>query len=256
MDTGSVLVRPDLYTARFWGTTDQRQNQIATFYPGAMAAARDISLADVAARVGTEVLVVVGANDPAAMVRHTEECRTLGLPFAADPSQQLAALEPAAIRALVGGARYLFTNEYERALLLTKSGWTEDDVLAAVDTWVTTLGEAGARIEAGGAPAITVPSVPVTDIVDPTGAGDGFRAGFLAARDRGMSPATAARLGCLVATVVLEAAGTAEYRLDGDVMLARLARAYGGAAAEEFRPWLAEISAPEPTGQPMPVMEP
>jgi adenosine kinase len=255
VDTGSVLVRTDLYTARFWGTTDQRQNQIATFYPGAMTAARDISLADVTGRIGADVLVLVGANDPAAMVRHTEECRTLGLPFAADPSQQMAALDPAAIRGLIGGARYLFTNEYEHALLLTKTGWTEDDVLSAVGTWITTLGESGARIEAAGEPSVLVPAVPVAEIVDPTGAGDGFRAGFLAARDRGLSLVTAARLAAMVATVVLEAEGSAEYRLDGPAMLTRLARAYGDAAAGELRSWLAAISAPEATGRAITVMD-
>ncbi len=100
--------------------------QIASFYTGAMARAREISLAPLVGR-GID-LVLVGANDPEAMLRHTDESRELGLPFAADPSQQLARMEGPEIRRLVEGARYLLTNDYEWELLLQKTGWTEAQV--------------------------------------------------------------------------------------------------------------------------------
>ena len=92
VDCDSVLVSDTAYTARFVCTTDEDMAQIASFYPGAMSQARDIKLADVVSRRGTPDLVIVGANDPDAMFLHTEECRALGLAFAADPSQQLARL--------------------------------------------------------------------------------------------------------------------------------------------------------------------
>lgn len=120
--------------------------QIASFYPGAMSEARDISLADVVSRTGTPELVIIGANDPDAMFRHTEECRSLGLPFAADPSQQLARLSGEQARDLVGGAAYLFTNDYEWDLLLSKTGWTEADVRERVELRITTLGANGVEI--------------------------------------------------------------------------------------------------------------
>ena len=87
-----VLISETAHTARFVCTTDVDMAQIASFYPGAMSEARNIKLADVVSSVGKPDLVIIGANDPDAMVVHTEECRKLGLPFAADPSQQLPRL--------------------------------------------------------------------------------------------------------------------------------------------------------------------
>src|SRR6202011_2215869 len=121
-------------------TTDEDMAQLASFYPGGMSQARDIKLADVVSRIGPPELVIVGANDPDAMFLHTEECRKLGLPFAADPSQQLARLSGDEIRKLIDGATYLFTNDYEWDLMLSKTGWTAADVMAQVDLRVTTLG--------------------------------------------------------------------------------------------------------------------
>ncbi|MGB3893337.1 MAG: PfkB family carbohydrate kinase, partial [Mycolicibacter sinensis] len=124
----NVLVSATSHTARFTCTTDVDMAQIASFYPGAMSEARNISLAKVVENVGNPELVIIGANDPEAMFLHTEECRKLGLAFAADPSQQLARLTGEEIRRLIDGAAYLFTNDYEWDLLLSKTGWTEADV--------------------------------------------------------------------------------------------------------------------------------
>ena len=130
VDTRNVRWSELKHTARFVCTTDQDNNQIASFYSGAMSEASGIELAPVAARVGALDLVVVGPNDPKAMVRHTQECRDRGYAFAADPSQQLAWAGGEMIRDLVDGAEVLFTNEYEAALLLQKTGWTDGEVLA------------------------------------------------------------------------------------------------------------------------------
>src|ERR687893_2626961 len=132
VDTGSVHWSELKHTARFVCTTDADNNQIASFYSGAMSEAGSIELAPVAARVGELELVVVGPNDPTAMVRHTEECRQRGFRFAADPSQQLAWADGEMIRGLVDGADVLFTNEYEGALLLQKTGWSDAEVLDRV----------------------------------------------------------------------------------------------------------------------------
>ena len=110
VDCAHVLVSESAYTARFVCTTDQDMAQIASFYPGAMSEARDIKLADVVAQTGTPDLVIVGANDPDAMFLHTEECRALGLKFAADPSQQLARLSGDEIRKLIDGAGLTISN--------------------------------------------------------------------------------------------------------------------------------------------------
>src|SRR3954471_21634862 len=132
VDCSNVLISDSAYTARFVCTTDEDMAQIASFYPGAMSESRNIKLADVAKKAGEIDLVIVGANDPEAMFLHTEECRALGLAFAADPSQQLARLSGEDIRKLIGGAAYLFTNDYEWDLLLQKSGLTEAQVMSQI----------------------------------------------------------------------------------------------------------------------------
>ncbi len=180
VDTESVHVSDVRHTARFVCTTDEQANQIASFYAGAMSEAREIELGPVLDRVGAVGLVLIGANDPEAMVRHTEECRFRGVPFAADPSQQLARMHGDQIRLLIDGAAYLFTNEYEAALTEQKTGWSSEEILRRVGTRVTTLGPKGVRVERLGEPAIEVGTPQETHRADPTGVGDAFRAGFLA----------------------------------------------------------------------------
>ena len=153
--------------------------------------------------------MIIGANDPDAMFLHTEECRALGLAFAADPSQQLARLSGEQIRRLIDGATYLFTNDYEWDLLLQKSGWSEAEVMSQIELRVTTLGEKGVDLVGRDGTFIHVDVVPETHKDDPTGIGDAFRAGFLTGRDEGLSLERAAQLASLVATLVLEAPGPA-----------------------------------------------
>ncbi|WP_434591299.1 carbohydrate kinase family protein [Streptomyces sp. A5-4] len=242
VDTESVRVSDTRHTARYVCTTDRRQNQIATFYAGAMAEAREIDLCDVITRGGRLDLVMVSPDDPAAMLRHTRTCRGLGIPFAADPSQQLARLAREDVLELVDGARRLFTNAYETALLLERTGLTEDEVLRRVGSWITTHGEDGVRIRRAGRPTIVVPAVPVTGVVDPTGVGDGFRAGFLAGTAWGLPEVCAAQLGCAVAATVLDYVGTQEYRLYRGSLLARIRTAYGPESVARVVPHLRELS--------------
>ncbi|OKJ10477.1 carbohydrate kinase family protein [Kitasatospora sp. CB01950] len=235
VDTDSVHISETRHTARFMCTTDQDHNQIASFYTGAMAEARNIELKPIADRVGGLDLVLIGADDPAAMVRHTQECRTRGYAFAADPSQQLARLEGEDIREIVDGAAYLFTNEYEAALIESKTGWSSDEILGRVGTRVTTLGPKGVRIQREGEPDILVGCAAEERKADPTGVGDGFRAGFLAGLSWGLGLERAAQVGCMLATLVIETVGTQEYELRGGHFLERFEAAYGADAAAEIR---------------------
>src|SRR3954468_4486672 len=228
VDTSAVQVSELKHTARFVCTTDTDHNQIASFYAGAMSEAREIELG----ALGPLDLVVVSPNDPAAMVRHTEECRTRGIPFVADPSQQLSSLEPDQVRALVEGADVLLTNAYESALTEHKTGWSPDEVLARVGGRVTTHGGDGTVVEVAGE-AVKVPVVPARAVADPTGGGDAFRAGFLAGRSWGLGLERAAQVGSLVATLCLETVGTQEYTVDRDDALRRLTGTKGDAAAED-----------------------
>ncbi|MGV9745730.1 carbohydrate kinase family protein [Rhodococcus zopfii] len=233
VNCGSVLVSTTAHTARFVCTTDEDMAQIASFYPGAMSEARNISLAEVVNAHGVD-LVLVGANDPAAMARHTDECRELGVPFAADPSQQLARLSGDEAARLIDGAAYLFTNEYEWGLLQQKTGLTEDEIRAQVGLRVTTLGGDGVEIVDADGNWVRVGVVPERAKVDPTGVGDAFRAGFLLGHRGGLSLERAAQLGCLVAVYVLETTGTQEWIFDRADALKRLTDAYGEVAAEEI----------------------
>jgi len=234
VDTSGVRTSPALATARFTCTTDLDHNQIGTFYPGAMAEAAGIELAP----LGDVDLVVVAPNDPGAMVRHTVECRARGTAFAADPSQQLAFLDGETVRQLVEGAAYLFTNEYEAGLVRDKTGWSEEQVLERVGIRITTYGDGGAVIARRGEPDIEVPVVPAREVAEPTGVGDAFRAGFLAATAWGLGLERAAQVGALLATAVVETVGTQEYAFAPEDFLARLAQTYGEQAAEQVRPHL------------------
>jgi adenosine kinase len=238
VDTSAVYISELRHTARFICTTDRDQNQIASFYAGAMAEARNIELQAVAERVGGLDLVLIGADDPLAMVRHSEECRTRGIPFAADPSQQLARMEGPEVRTLIEGAAFLFGNEYEKALAEQKTGWSDADVLGRVGTRVTTLGAKGARIDREGEPAQDVPAASVDNLVDPTGMGDAFRAGFLAAHSWGLSLERSAQVGNATAVHCLEADGPQEYTMTGASLLERVEKSYGAAAAAEVRPFV------------------
>ena len=243
VDTASVRVSDVRHTARFVCTTDADQCQIASFYPGAMSEAREIELGPVADRLGGLDLVLIGANDPEAMVRHTDECRFRGIPFVADPSQQLAFLDGETIRQLVDGAAYLFSNEYESGLIEHKTGWSSDEVLSRVGVRVTTLGKKGARIEAVGQATVEVSTPPEEVKADPTGVGDAFRGGFLSGLAWGLSHERCAQVGSMLATYVIETIGTQEYDLAQQHFLGRFADAYGDAATAEVA---AHIRCPRP----------
>jgi adenosine kinase len=235
VDTSGVRVSELKHTARFLCTTDLDQNQMASFYTGAMEEARFIELAPIADRLGALDLVVISPNDPEAMVRHTVECRQLGYPFMADPGQQLARMEGPQVRKLVDGATFLITNDYERSLLETKTGWSSEDVLARVGTRVTTLGAKGSIIETADGVVCEVPAAPEQRREDPTGVGDAFRAGFLAGLAWKLELEASAQVGSMVATYVLEHIGTQEYELDADEFCERLGGVYGSDAADRVR---------------------
>ena len=239
VDCDSVAVSDSAYTARFVCTTDEAMAQIASFYPGAMSGARDIKLADVVARRGTPDLVIIGANDPEAMFLHTEECRELGVPFAADPSQQLAYMQGEDIRRLINGATYLFTNDYEWDLLLQKTEWSEAEVMSQIGLRVTTLGPMGVDLVGSDGTFVHVDVVPEKHKADPTGIGDAFRAGFLTGRSAGLSLERSAQLASLVAVLVFEAPGPQEWTWDRDEALARLTEAYDAEAGQEIKQALA-----------------
>ncbi len=237
VDCKSVHISEQLHTARFVCTTDEEMCQIASFYAGAMSEARNIELRPAVERTGAE-LVVISADDPAGMVRHSVEARELGYRFAADPSQQIARMSGEELLLLIEGAELLFTNEYEKNLLESKTGLSEAQVHERIGVRITTQGKRGVEIVGRGMERVHVPVARERAKLDPTGVGDGFRAGFLTGRSWGLSWERSAQVGSLLATLVLETVGTQEYLVKPADFADRLAESYGDDAAAEVLPYL------------------
>ncbi|WP_285503084.1 carbohydrate kinase family protein [Actinokineospora sp. NBRC 105648] len=234
VDCSGVHVSEVAHTARFVCTTDDDLCQIASFYAGAMSEARLIELAPVAAKVGGLDLVLISPDDPDGMLRHAQECRQRGYKFAVDPSQQMARMPGEQIRDFITGADYLFSNDYEWELLRKKTGWTEAEVMERVGLRITTLGAKGVEIVDKDGAVLHVGAVPETSKADPTGVGDGFRAGFLAALTQGLSLERSAQLGSMIAVLVLETVGPQEWSFDKAEAVTRIAGAFGPDAAAEI----------------------
>ena len=236
VDTKSVHWSELKHTARFVCTTDAANNQIASFYSGAMSEAGNIELAPVAARVGELDLVVVGPNDPKAMVRHTEECRERGLRVRRRP-QPAAGLgrrrddpRPRRRRRPAVHQRVRVAPAAAEDRLGRRRG------APRVGTWVTTRAADGVLVRQADAEPISVIAVPETKPVEPTGGGDALRAGFIAGRMWGLGLERATQLGSAVATAAVEVIGTQEYDLPKESFLARFADAFGADAADEVAP--------------------
>lgn len=234
VDTSHVKISKDLYTATFTVTTDDDLNQIASFFPGAMSEAGEIELAPIIDKTGKFDLLIISPDDPAAMIRHSESARQMGISFAADPSQQLARMSGEDIKQLIKGADYLFLNEYEQVLTLQKTGWTDSECFDQVRVRVTTLGSDGAKIEEHGKETILVGVPKEKSKVDPTGVGDSFRAGFIAGLSWGFDHERCAQIGSMMATFCIETKGTQEYRFDRAEFLTRFETAYGKSAVDEI----------------------
>ena len=238
VDTSHVLISKDLFTAHFMVTTDTELNQIASFFPGAMSEARNIELAPIMEKTGRFDMVVISPDDPEAMLHHSDVCRKEGIAFAADPSQQMARMSGEEIKLLIDGASYLFLNEYELALAMQKTGWSDREILEHVKIRVVTLGSKGAKVESAAGEFVQVGVPQEKSKTDPTGVGDSFRSGFIAGLAWGLSHERCAQLGSLIATYVIETMGTQEYRFTSAEFLARFEGAYGADAAAEIAPHL------------------
>lgn len=227
VDTSNVRISEDLLTATFTCTTDSEMRQIASFFPGAMSEGREIELAPILEKSGGLDLLIISPDDPEAMLRHTESSRKLGLDFAADPSQTLASINGDQIKRLITGAKFLFSNEYELGLILQKTGWSEAQLLDQVEIRVTTFGAKGSRIDGRAISPITVGVPKIDNAVDPTGVGDSFRAGFVAAHSWDLDLQSCAQTGAVLAAYCLETKGPQEYRITKNEFLKRFEQTFG-----------------------------
>jgi adenosine kinase len=199
-----------------------------------MSEARNIELAPIIDKVGLLDILVISPDDPEAMLRHTEVALSMGIAVAADPSQQMARMSGEEIKKLINGATYLFMNEYELALAIQKTGWSDHEILQRVKYRIVTLGSEGARVEGIDGTFFKVGCAQEKAKVDPTGVGDSFRSGFVAGLAWGLSLERCAQLGSMIATYVIETTGTQEYRFTSAEFVDRFSSAYGQDAAGEI----------------------
>jgi len=216
VDTSAVRVIPEVFTASFFANTDSENNQIGSFYTGAMAYSRGYRLAE--AVQGQPDLVVIAPNDPVAMSELADECCESGVPFVFDPSQQVIWLDADFLRHGTDRCGILIVNEYEWAMIAKKTGLTRDELVEQGKTLIITQGSEGSHIYAGGE-HIVVPAFPVVRVADPTGVGDAYRAGLLKGIACGFGWELCGQLGSVAAAYVLEHNGTQNhtYTLPGFV---------------------------------------
>jgi len=223
VDTAFVHEVPGTFTASFFCSTDRANNQIASFYTGAMAHAAELSFRT----AGAADFAVISPNDPAAMVQYAEECRTIGLPFMFDPGQQCARMSGAELGQGLQGARILICNDYELELVKQKTRLDETDLLTRTGCLVVTRGEQGSVVVAPDGTATTIAAVPPQKIADPTGVGDAYRGGFLKGMALGLPYRTCAELGSVAATYALEHMGGQSHAFTWDEFEARYVDHFG-----------------------------
>jgi adenosine kinase len=223
MDTRYIKEIKEKFTASFFVNTDLENNQIASFYTGAMADAALLSLKDIPK--GEADYVVIATNDPTAMRKYTDECVELGLPYLFDPSQQVARNPHADLREGVAGAHAVFCNEYEFDLLQKHTGFTADEIQKKVKLLVVTRGANGASVISEGR-AYNIPIVPADHIADPTGVGDAFRGGFLRGYRLGFDLQVCGQMGALAATYCLEQKGTQNHFFTPEQFIERYRKSF------------------------------
>jgi adenosine kinase len=202
VDTSLVKDVPGKFTASFFCSTDSANNQIASFYTGAMAHAAELSFRT----VGPVDLTIISPNDPAAMTQYAEECRVTGIRFIFDPGQQCARMSGDELADGLAGAEVVICNDYEFELIQKKTGLGEAEILQRANRLVVTRGEHGSSVITHGG-RIDVPAVPPHQIADPTGVGDAYRGGFMAGLARGADDRVAAQMGSVAAAYALEHLG-------------------------------------------------
>ena len=205
VDTSLVKVIGNKFTASFFCSTDEANNQIASFYTGAMANAGELSFRTVDG-LADDGLVIISPNDPEAMVQYAEECSTTGIKYIWDPGQQCARMDGAQLKDGIVGAHIVICNDYEFELIRQKTGMQEADVLAVASALIITRGEHGSTVITRDQ-RIDVAAVPPERIVDPTGVGDAFRGGLMKGLASGRSLEVSARMGSVAATWALEHLG-------------------------------------------------
>jgi adenosine kinase len=214
---------PQEFTAGAYITTDQADNQITGFNPGAMKYPSRFSVDGVAP---AEALAIVAPGNLEDMLIYTRQYKTLGVPYIFDPGQSIPALRVEDLREMATGALALIVNDYELEMFRQKTGLDEAQVLKLTGMVIATRGEQGSvLLTAGGREEI--PSTPARQVLDPTGAGDAYRGGLLKGLALGLSWSLAARMGAVLASFSVEQQGTQEHRVEVEEFWERYRENFG-----------------------------
>jgi adenosine kinase len=225
IDINYIKILNDDYTASCFITTDLANNQITEFYPGAMVNDPELSLKDIPLK--EVAMVVIAPTDPTAMIKWALECRELGIPYLFDPGMQLPRLPVADLVRGILGARIIVFNEYEYSLMLEKTGLTREEILNSVELIVETLGAKGSRLT-NKQQQVHVPAAKETEVVDPTGAGDAYRAGLLKGYFEGVSLERMGQYASVTAVYAIEHKGGTGHKYTAEEFTKRFQENFGG----------------------------
>ena len=214
--------RSQIPTASFNVFTDSDHNQVGGFYPGAMSDSDNLSLEKWR---GENVFIVMSPHDPAAMRRQVAECKKYGLRMFYDIGQQVITVPKKDLIDAIDVAELLILNDYEFTMLAERIGQATDEILKKIPVVVITKGKNGSVIAGKNVKReIKVPIARPTVAVDPTGAGDAYRAGFLMGYIRGLDLGICGKLGAVSSVYAVENHGTQEFTFTKDEFKKRYAK--------------------------------
>ncbi len=220
IDTSSIHIDASRETSFAYIMTDRSDSQITAFYLGAGAK----NYGDQVPFEQTTVAIVAPGclEDVHAL---PEIYRTNKIPFFFDPGQVIPALSGDDLKNGITSAEVVFCNDYELAMITQKTGWQESDIVQHAKTLVVTLGADGSRILTSSG-EIKVGAVPAREVLDPTGAGDAFRAGYAKGFLASLPPETCARIASTAAVYAVEIMGTQDHTFSMDEFKKRYEAAY------------------------------
>jgi len=223
LSTEGILIVPDEFTAGAYITTDKSDNQITGFNPGAM---RQPTSYDLSAADPKDSVVLIAPGNLQDMIGYASICRGKGIPYICDPGQSLTLWTGEQMTEWIKGSMMLITNDYELEVIMKMTGMKKIDILGLTRMVITTLGDKGSLISTEGQ-EISVAAAKVADVMDPTGAGDAFRAGMLKGLAMNMGIEKAAKTGAVAAAYAVEKYGTQEHRYRYDEFAERFKLNFG-----------------------------
>jgi adenosine kinase len=234
VDTTGITPIDHEFTSSCFINTDRANNQIVAFYAGAMGHDHESTLAG--RGLTGDDLVLVSPTTPEAIERYAVECQQLGIPYIFDPGKQSPRLTAEHVHLGLRGARVLVGNDYEFGMMARKLEISEEELIASTPLTVITKGEQGSLIYADGRLAAEVPTAPVGEVCDPTGAGDAYLAGLAFGIARDLPLAITGRIAALAAAYAIEERGCQEHRYTRSAFAERYKAAFGNELPAEAVP--------------------